>query len=142
MTSRDAIIGLINQYSFTLDQGDLRGFVNLFEHAHWSVEGQAGHYGSKQLYDNVISKIIIYEDGTPRTKHIATNIDLAINEDKNVASSQRYLMVLQQTRDLPLQVILSAHYFDEFEKVNGIWRFKSCIIKRPLKGDMTKHMQS
>ena len=140
MTGRNELISLINKYSFTLDTGDLHGFVRLFEHAHWSVEGSPKHYGSKELFENVISKLIIYEDGTPRTRHMTTNIDLNIDEDAGKAFGERYLMVVQETPEFPLQMILSGHYFDQFIRVDGVWRFYSCLIKNALRGDMSKHM--
>lgn len=142
MTGKNEITSLINQYSYTLDAGDLHGFVRLFEYSYWCVDGFPENYGSEELFENVISKIIIYEDGTPRTRHITTNVELSIDENVGKASGQRYLMVLQEAPVFPLQIILSGHYFDEFVRVDGVWRFSRCIIKHPLVGNMSKHMNS
>ena len=43
------------------------------------------------LRDNVI----VYDDGTPRTKHVTTNLAIEVDEDEGTAVSRSYFTVLQ-----------------------------------------------
>jgi len=141
MSSHQEITHLINRYGFAIDTGDLDGFANLFEYGEWGLEGVALLVGSAKLR-KAISNVIIYEDGTPRTRHLTTNIDLEIDEAADTAKGQCYVTVYQQTDDFPLQVIFSGHYFDRFERVDKTWRFKRRIVKHQLVGDMSVHLES
>ncbi|MGR8949241.1 MAG: nuclear transport factor 2 family protein [Gammaproteobacteria bacterium] len=141
MNSREEILHLMNQYGFTIDTGDLEGFAGLFEHGEWGMEGGEPFVGKAHLLEG-LSNVIIYEDGTPRTKHVTANIDLEIDEDAGTATSQCYVTVFQQTDSFPLQAIFSGHYFDDFECVEGTWRFKKRHIKHQLVGDMSAHLKT
>ena len=139
MDSRTQITHLINQYGFTIDTGDLQGFAQLFENAEWTVEGTEPRVGTQQVLD-ALSTVRIYEDGTPRTKHIVSNLDLEINEINNSAESQCYVTVFQQTNDFPLQAIFCGHYFDGFQRVEGLWKFRQRIIRYMMVGDLSAHL--
>ena len=134
MNAEKEILKLINQYSFALDTGDFESFGRLFEHADWIAEGQ-------KLGEDAMSNIKMYDDGTPRTKHVASNVALDIDESEGKANGQCYVTVFQQTDDFPLQPIFSGHYFDEFECVDDVWRFARREIKYSLIGDMTAHLK-
>ena len=134
MKAETEILHLINQYAFALDAADFESLNRLFEHAQWIVEG-------KEVGDT-LSNIRIYDNGTPRTRHVTSNVDLEINEPRDKAKGQCYVTVFQQTEDLPLQPIFSGHYFDEFERVDGVWRFSKREIRYSLVGDMTAHVKS
>ncbi len=139
MSAREEITHLMNVYGFTIDTGDLDGFASLFEHGEWGMEGSKMSVGKQELLDT-LSTVIIYDDGTPKTKHITANVDLDIDEDAGTAKSQCYVTVLQQTDKFPLQTIFSGHYFDDFERVDGKWRFARRLIRYGLVGDMTHHL--
>ena len=141
MNSRDEIMHLINQYAFAIDQGDLDKFASLFEHGQYRMQGAGTLVGKQQLRD-VLSIIRIYEDGTPRTKHVISNVDIQIDEANGAAKGQCYITVFQQTESFPLQVIFAGHYFDVFEKVNNHWRFKDRHICSSLIGDMSAHLNN
>ena len=140
-TAKEEIQSLMNRYSFTIDTGDLDGFASLFEHGEWTMEGAPPNVGKQHLLE-LLSNVIIYDDGTPRTKHVTASIELDINEQAGTASSQCYVTVFQQTDDFPLQAIFSGHYFDDFECVDGKWRFKKRLIRHQLIGDMTAHIKT
>ena len=142
MSAKDEIMSLLNRYCYTVDTGNLEGFIELYENAEWYVEGSEPNRGGKEIMDNVISNIILYEDGTPKTRHITANVELDIDEQAGTASGQRYITVMQQTDSFPLQPIFSGHYFDEFVKEDGTWRFAKTVIRHPLVGDMSVHMKA
>lgn len=141
MTARDEIAGLINQYSYRVDGGDFEGFRALFEQAEWSVEGAEPSCGGQAIWDNILTKLIVYEDGTPRTRHVTTNVQIEVDEAAGTASAQRYVTVLQSTDALPLQAIFSGHYFDTFVREDGRWRFASTLVRQPFVGDMSHHLK-
>jgi len=141
MSSRDELLHLINQYSFTIDSGDLEGFASLFEHGVWCIEGMHTFTGKQEVLDYLSSSVIIYDDGTPRTRHLTTNVDLTIDEESKKANSQCYVTVMQQTETLPLQPIFTGHYFDQFECVDEKWRYVNRTVSSPLMGDLAGHVR-
>ena len=142
MSDKEEIMSLLNRYSHTVDGGDIEGFVALFEKGEWYVAGTKPNRGSKEVFDNVLSKVIIYADGTPRTRHVNSNIELSIDEKSGTAKGQRYVTVLQQTDSLPLQAIFSGHYHDEFVTEDGEWWFAKTVIHQPLLGDISQHLRT
>jgi len=140
MSAEHEINTLLNEYAYRVDTGDLEGFLELFENGEWSVEGSTVSHGRNELFNNVISNIILYEDGTPKTRHVTANVSLDVDEAAGRAKGQRYVTVLQQTDRLPLQTIFSGHYFDDFVKENGRWRFEKTVVRNPLVGDMSAHL--
>mgnify|MGYP000916153751 CR=1 FL=1 len=142
MSDKEEIMSLLNRYSHTIDGGDVEGFVALFAKGEWYVEGTPPNRGAEEVRENVVSKVIIYPDGTPRTRHVSANIELNIDEAGGTANGQRYVTVLQQTDKLPLQAIFSGHYHDEFVKDGGEWRFAKTVVHGPFVGDMSQHLKS
>lgn len=142
MSDKEQILSLLNRYSHTVDGGDLEGFAALFKHAEWYVEGSTPNRGAKEVFENVLSNIILYDDGTPRTRHVNANIELDIDDETGTAKAQRYVTVLQQTDKLPLQPIFSGHYHDEFVKEDGEWRFARTVVHQPFVGDMSQHLKN
>ena len=139
MAAHDDIMHLMHRYGFTIDTGDFEGFAALFEHGEWVVEGGACSVGKAQMLQG-LTNVRLYNDGTPRTRHVTTNVDLSIDEDSATAHSQCYVTVYQHTEDFPLQAIFCGHYFDEFACLDGEWRFKRRLIRHQLVGDMLAHL--
>ena len=139
MNDREEILHLMNRYCFAVDSGDLEGYADLFEHGQFSMGSMKPRVGKEAVLD-FLKGVRIYPDGTPRTRHVTTNADIKIDKEKGTATSQCYVTVFQQTDDFPLQVIFSGHYFDEFECVDGTWRFASRSIRSTLVGDMSAHV--
>ena len=67
---------------------------------------------------------------------------LDIDDQAGTAKAQRYVTVLQQTDNLPLQAIFSGHYHDEFVKEDGEWRFARTVVHQPFVGDMSQHLKN
>lgn len=141
MGAREEITHLMNRYGFVIDTGDMEGFADLFAHGEWTMDGLDPKIGKQAILD-MSEGIIIYDDGTTKTKHLTTNVDLDVDEDRGTATSQCYVTVLQQTDDFPLQTIFSGHYFDDFERVDGNWRFKKRLIRHQLIGNMSAHIKA
>ena len=133
------INSLLNRYSLALDAGQIEQCAELFSRAEFEIEGVATVQG-KDGVQELFSGIILYEYGTPRTKHLVSNVDIRVAEDGATASSSSYLTVMQQVGDAPLRPIFSGIYSDTFALIDGEWMFTSRVISQPLFGDMSLHL--
>jgi 3-phenylpropionate/cinnamic acid dioxygenase small subunit len=134
MDDKAAIEALMYQYCIAIDRADFKAFARLFAHAVWLVEGVEPGPESA-------GNVILYEDGTPRTKHIVSNVTIEVDATADCARGHSYVTVYQQVSERPLQVIFAGEYFDEFERQEGAWRFKSRDIRHPLIGDLRGHLK-
>ena len=69
--------------------------------------------------------LIVYDDGTPRTKHITSNPAIEVDEAAGTAVSRSYFTALQALPDMTLQPIVSGRYEDRFDAATGsgaLWR--------------------
>ena len=107
MSAQKEITDLMNLYCTAIDSGDLETFGRLFANATWVAEGRVP--GPESM-----NNMILYEDGTPRTKHVITNLTLDIDEAAGTASGHCYVTVYQQTPEFPLQAIFVGEYYDTF----------------------------
>jgi hypothetical protein len=84
--------------------------------------------------------VIVYEDGTPRTKHVATNIVIDLDEDAGTAAARSYVTVLQAAPGFSLQTIAAGRCLDRFERRHGQWRFTERRVHIDLVGDVSHHL--
>jgi hypothetical protein len=111
----------------------------LFEHATFSIIAdptgpKIGKSGVLAMLENVT----LYE-GKPKTKHVLSNVQIDVADSGDEARAQSYIIVFQALPDFPMQPIFGGHYFDRFEKKDGIWRFVSREISPDLIGDLSRH---
>jgi 3-phenylpropionate/cinnamic acid dioxygenase small subunit len=136
-----AITALVHRYAELLDLGDLDGVAALFEQATWGAGTRdftvEGTEQVRHMYDGVI----LYEDGTPKTKHVITNLVIELAPDGASATARSYFTVLQATEGLALQPIIAGRYHDTFERDGATWRFSQRIIHPDLQGDLSRHMR-
>jgi len=136
-----AVETLIMTYAERVDLGDFPGVAALFAHATYRAE-HGGQIASQQGADAVRATfegmVRRYDDGTPRTKHVTTNLQVEVDGD--TATSRCYYTVFQQTDVLPLQPIIAGRYHDRFERVDGTWRFADRLIYSDLIGDLSQHL--
>ena len=81
-----------------------------------------------------------YEDGTPRSKHVTTNLIIEVDDERAHATCRSYYTVLQQTDEVPLQPIVAGRYHDEFARVDDQWHFARRTMFVDLVGDLSKHL--
>ncbi|ORA08560.1 nuclear transport factor 2 family protein [Mycobacterium asiaticum] len=144
-TSATEITNLIYSYAQLLDGGDLDGVARLFEQGRICgvQDGPpetvfAGTARVREMYEMATR---IYEDGTPKTKHLTTNVQLFIDEDRGTARSTSYYCVTQATSELPLQVIVTGHYQDTFQRIDGVWWFDTRTMFIDQTGDLSQHLK-
>ena len=64
----------------------------------------------------------MYPQGGARTVHLSTNLVIDVDEAAGTAVSRSVYVMLQQTDELPLQVIDAGRNTDTFTKVGGACR--------------------
>jgi 3-phenylpropionate/cinnamic acid dioxygenase small subunit len=134
------IENLIYAYAERIDAGDLAGVAELFRHGRIQAAPGVVIEGVDQvrrLYDGATR---LYDDGTPRTRHVTTNVAVEVDDPPVRASAHAYYTVFQQTDELPLQPIIAGSYRDTFHRVDDRWWFDTREIIVALQGDLHHHL--
>jgi 3-phenylpropionate/cinnamic acid dioxygenase small subunit len=130
---------LVVAYAERLDVGDLDGVAALFA-AGVVRTAQSGERVGRDAVRRMYDPVILYEGGTPRTKHVLGNVEVAVADDRRGATSRCTFTVWQATPGGPLRPVLAGRYHDEFERVDDRWRFSVREILSDLVGDLFDHM--
>ena len=139
-SSYRAIENLIATYAELVDDGDFAGVGILLADATFS--GGAGSVSGRDAIEKMLrDSLIVYDDGTPRTKHVTTNVAIEVDEEAGTAVSRSYFTALQALPDLVLQPIVSGRYQDRFERRDGQWRFVERRVRTDLVGDVSRHLR-
>ncbi|HEY3904842.1 MAG TPA: nuclear transport factor 2 family protein [Streptosporangiaceae bacterium] len=139
-SSYRAIENLIASYAELVDAGDFAGLGTLFADAIFTGGGApvSGPDAVQRLFQRMV---ILYDDGTPRTKHVTTNIAISIDEEAGSAVSRAYFTVLQALPGLTLQPIAAGRYHDRFDRHDTQWRFTERHVHLDLTGDTSRHLR-
>jgi hypothetical protein len=142
LSSERQIENLLGHYADYIGTGQLEQAAQLFRRARLKMTG-AGEDGSVD-WEGVLEAwrawMIIYPDGTPRTKHVITNAIIEVDEDADFATCASYYTVMQQTEGFPLQPICAGRYHDEFRRQDGSWHFSFRDYSLlDLIGDLSRH---
>jgi 3-phenylpropionate/cinnamic acid dioxygenase small subunit len=138
-TYRD-IENLIAAYAELVDGGDFAGLGDLLADAVFTGSGLPVS-GKETIQAMFQDTLIVYADGTPRTKHVTSNIAIEADEEAGTAVSRSYFTVLQALPDLLLQPIAAGRYHDRFERHGGQWRFTQRRVHVDLVGDVSRHLR-
>jgi ketosteroid isomerase-like protein len=141
--SYQAIKNLIYTYADRIDAGDYAGLAQLFEHAVITAEAMDEPIqGSDKVQAMYTASTRLYPDtGTPKTKHVTTNVIIEVDEENDTATARAYYTVMQAVAgSLALQPVISGRYRDEFERVDGVWRFSRRHMYIDLVGDLSQHL--
>ena len=136
-----AIQNLVARYAELVDAGDFAGLGAILAHAVFGGEGDMVVRGAGAIESTFRSMVRVYDDGTPRTKHVTTNVQVEVDETGGSATARSYVTVFQAVDDLPLQPIVAGRYRDRFERVDDRWRFVERRFTTDLVGDVSHHLQ-
>ena len=163
-TPHEAISRLLATYAERIDAGDFDGIGELFEHGEIKdgdgLVVAAGRDRVRALYERTTRR---YDDGTPKTKHLVTNVIVDVDPSGTRASALSTFVVLQAVPgELALQPIIAGTYADEFAVAAtdlsdrpdaprastavdatepGSWRFASRQMHVDLVGDLGRHLR-
>ena len=136
-----AITNLLYRYAELIDAGDYEGIGEHLAHAVITADGSdhetRGADKVAAMYHHTTRK---YDDGTPLTKHVITNPIVEVADDGLTGTCRSYYTVFQKAGDEPLRPIINGHYRDEFEKVDGEWRFSRRHMGVDHIGDLSLHL--
>jgi len=135
-----AIENLVYAYAERIDAGDLAGVAELFRHGRIQAAPGIVFEGAEQVQGMYDSATRLYGDGTPRTRHVTTNVAVDVDDDADTGTARSYYTVFQQTDELPLQPIIAGHYHDTFHRVDGEWCFDTREMFVDLTGDLSHHL--
>lgn len=137
------IENLIYLYAERIDAGDLDGVAELFRHGrirHGSAaQGPCfeGRDAVRRLYGAATR---LYENGTPLTRHVTTNVIVEVDDAAGTAATRSAYTVFQRTERLALQPIISGRYHDTFQRIDGRWWFDTRVMLVDLVGDLSQHL--
>ncbi len=141
--ARNAIENLLFTYAERIDAGDFAGIGELFARAR--VLGPKGDIlgtGKEEIKAIYERSTRVYEDGSPMTQHVTTNVILTFGSDGQTAATRSRFTVMQALSDFPLQCIISGYYEDQFtrDESDG-WYFTERWMKPKLLGDLSRHLK-
>lgn len=132
---------LLYRYAEAIDAGDFEAVGALFAGgAVCAPDGSVIAEGAGAvagLYETTTRR---YDDGTPKTRHIISNVIIDVDEDGQTASARSRFTVFQATEVVPLQAIIVGDYEDDFALVDDRWAFRRRIMRPALYGDLSQHL--
>jgi 3-phenylpropionate/cinnamic acid dioxygenase small subunit len=142
MSDVPAIARLIYRYAELIDAGEFEQVAELLRDARIIFSADRDPVTAEELLANFNDTIILYADGTPRTKHLVTNLDVEVDGDGTAVARSTYV-VLQQVDAGPIQTIVAGRYLDRFMKVGNNWLWTERDYSTiDLIGDQSMHLRS
>jgi 3-phenylpropionate/cinnamic acid dioxygenase small subunit len=133
---------LIYRYAELIDLGDFEGVGELLNDAEVTVEsGDYAPRGRDQVLEMYTGTTRRYpDDGTPKTKHVMTNVMVDL-DGPSAARSRSYFTVFQAVPGhLALQPIVAGRYRHRFELREQGWRIVGKHIIVDLTGELAHHL--
>ena len=138
-----AILNLLFTYAERIDAGDFEGVSELFSSAEVFMAGPDQPSVAGKQVGPIMKHFVKTYEGIPRTKHVVTNT-IVEAQSATSARTRSQFTVLQNVPDLlPLQVVASGRYDDQFTKTEtGEWKFTQRIMLVDAHGDVSAHLNS
>ena len=127
-------------YAERLDRGDLDGVAALFADAVVRTP-RGGDLQGAAAVRRMFEPVIRYDDGTPRTLHVLSNLEVHVDAAARTATSRCAFTVVQARPVGGVRPILTGRYDDRFARVDGRWRFVERVIRPDLAGHLSDHMR-
>ncbi len=141
MDDATAITNLLYRYAEAMDAGDFVAATDLFAHARLTL-ADGVHTDATGMLALLNDIVIVYPDGTPRTRHVVTNPIIDIDEASGTATARSSYTVMQQVGDGPLHAIVVGRYHDRFGYIDDAWRFTERDYSLvDLTGDTSGHLR-
>jgi 3-phenylpropionate/cinnamic acid dioxygenase small subunit len=138
---RTAIANLIFRYARYVDTAQYEALGALFADAVITANKTSQRFtGAAQVREYWRLSNRRFEDGTPRTHHVVTNLEFEEGGAPGSVRVNSCFTVLQATVKIPLQPIACGRYQDLFDQGPEGWRFRSKHIEVTLLGDMSDHL--
>ena len=140
LTEADRIRNLLGRYCDLMDAGDFEGIGALFVSAALAAgDGPPFAEGPDEIERFYASGTQLH-GGSPRTKHLVSNIVIDEPDADGVVVARSSYLVLQAADGLALQPIITGRYVDRFEGGAGGWHFIERRFHVDLLGDLSHHL--
>lgn len=141
--SHHAITTLMYRYAECVDHADFDALSDLF--AQGVLRSSASTEETASMTAAQVGRFYaatnrVHDDGTLRTRHLATNVIIDIDEPSHAATARSYYVVFQATAQLPFQAIVGGRYEDSFSRTNAEWHFADRLIHVDQIGDLSEHL--
>jgi len=113
---------LLARYADAFDAGDFDGAARLFDGGCVVVGGE-DVVGAIEIAAMWRAHVHIYADGTPRTRHLVSNVAIMVSPDGRTAECRSQWTVLQQLSGEPLKLVGTGRYEDLFRQDGQRWTF-------------------
>jgi 3-phenylpropionate/cinnamic acid dioxygenase small subunit len=137
------ISNIVFRYAELIDQGDFDGAGALFTHGRFRAitpDGIRTVEGAEAVTRQLASTVRRYGDGTPRTRHLTTNLIIEPGDEAETATCRSYFTVLQSVEGFHLVPVIAGRYQDTFHAVDGTWCFLDRLVMPDLIGDLSHHL--
>jgi 3-phenylpropionate/cinnamic acid dioxygenase small subunit len=140
-SDKTAIENLLFRYARYVDTAQYDELGKLFANAKVTANKHDGVIsGENEVRDYWKMSNKRFEDGTPRTHHVVTNLEFESSGDGGPVKLRSCFTVFQATDKLPLQPIAAGRYQDEFRKTGSQWQFAAKHIEVTMLGEMSHHL--
>jgi len=136
----EPIRALICAYAERLDAGDFDGVASLFDRGAFTSAQRGTPLEGRDAVRSLYASVVVYSDGTPRTKHVLGNIEIDCDSTHGTATARCTFTVLQAVDGGPLRAVLAGRYHDRFTRVDGGWCFTERLVLPDLVGELSQHM--
>jgi len=134
------IENLLHHYAELIDRGDFAGVGALFAHASYRAgDGPPLPGAAVEALNRRV--VILYEDGTPHTRHRVRDAVIEVDEAAGCARARSAFTVLQAAPGRAPEAIVRGRYHDRFERADGRWRFAARHILVDHVGDVSRHLR-
>ena len=141
MSSEHDIENVMYRYGEYVDLARFDELGELFRHGAIRSDRGSGDLRGEAVATFYRATNRVHPDtGTLRTRHIASNVIIEVDDPAGTATARSYFVVCQQTNVLALQPIVAGRYHDTFRRIEGEWWFDLRMIHVELIGDTTQHL--
>jgi len=113
------ITALLRQFARLLDSGDFASVTAMFNATAILVNGQHIGTGSDFVHTMMTDSIIIYADGTPRTRHVIAHPAIDFTATDRATVDSRYTVL--QASPTGAHVVMVGRHHDTMELREGTW---------------------
>jgi hypothetical protein len=141
--AEQAIARIVYDYARAVDTGDFERIREIFHYGAIRIDGvEEEHHGGDAAVDMFHRYTRFFDDGTPSTKHVTTNLLIDVDPSGERATAWSYFTVLQCRPELPLQIVIAGRYLDTYEPRDGAWRLVDRFEYCDLVGDLSQHIMN
>lgn len=147
VTDGDRIRNLLARYCDLVDGGDWPGVGALFTRGRLADEHGVELAAGAEAVAAFYARGTRLHDGSPRTKHLVTNVALDAPAGDGTVTARSSYLVLQAVDGLALQPIITGHYVDRFAPDAATagsaagWHFVERRFAVDLVGDLSHHLR-